>query len=124
MTSQSKNDGERAMPRPSNENQRIRDERHAHILRAAAHVFARKGLMATTISDIAAAALVAMGLPITTSQVRKRSSDSWPVGVLLTKRYDIFAKVLYKLLERWWKTRLSSQLLLFALRSQRAPRAA
>ena len=50
------------MPRPSTENQRIRDERHRHILRAAAHVFARKGLMATTISDIAAAAHVSHGL--------------------------------------------------------------
>jgi AcrR family transcriptional regulator len=62
MTSQSKNDGERAMPRLSTENQRIRDERYAHILHAAAHVFARKGLMATTISDIAAAARVSHGL--------------------------------------------------------------
>jgi AcrR family transcriptional regulator len=50
------------MPRLPTENQRIRDERHRHILRAAAHVFARKGLMATTISDIAAAANVSHGL--------------------------------------------------------------
>jgi AcrR family transcriptional regulator len=50
------------MPRPSTENQRIRDERHRHLLRAAARVFARKGLMATTISDIAAAAHVSHGL--------------------------------------------------------------
>lgn len=50
------------MPRPSTENQRIRDERHQHILRAAARVFARKGLMATSISDIAAAAHVSHGL--------------------------------------------------------------
>lgn len=50
------------MPRPSIENQRIRDERHEHILRAAAYVFARKGLVATTISDIAAAAHVSHGL--------------------------------------------------------------
>ena len=50
------------MPRLPTENQRIRDERHRHILRAAAHVFARKGLMATTISDIAAAAHVSHGL--------------------------------------------------------------
>jgi AcrR family transcriptional regulator len=56
------NDGEQAVPRPSSENQRIRDARHEHILRAAAHVFARKGLMATTISDIAAAAHVSHGL--------------------------------------------------------------
>ena len=50
------------MPRPSTENQRIRDERHEHLLRAAAHVFARKGLTATTISEIAAAAHVSHGL--------------------------------------------------------------
>jgi len=50
------------MPRLPNENQRIRDERHRHILRAAAHVFARKGLMATTISDIAVEANVSHGL--------------------------------------------------------------
>lgn len=50
------------MPRPSTENQRIRDERHTHILRAAAHVFARKGLMATTIADIAAEAHMSHGL--------------------------------------------------------------
>lgn len=50
------------MPRPSTENQRLRDERHRHLLRAAAQVFARKGLMATTISDIAAAAQVSHGL--------------------------------------------------------------
>jgi AcrR family transcriptional regulator len=50
------------MPRPSTENQRIRDKRHEQILRAAAHVFARKGLEATTISDIAAAANVSHGL--------------------------------------------------------------
>src|SRR5215467_8604590 len=63
MTGQSKNnDGERTMPRPSTENQRIRDKRQEQILRAAAHVFARKGLEATTISDIAAAAHVSHGL--------------------------------------------------------------
>jgi AcrR family transcriptional regulator len=50
------------MPRQSAANQRIRDERHEQILRAAAHVFARKGLEATTISDIAAAAHVSHGL--------------------------------------------------------------
>lgn len=50
------------MPRSSAENQRIRDERQAHILRAAAHVFARKGLAAATIADIAAAANVSHGL--------------------------------------------------------------
>src|SRR2546421_13110994 len=62
MTSQSKNDRERTMPRPSTEIQCIRDERHEHLLRAAAHMFARKGLTATTISDIAAAANVSHGL--------------------------------------------------------------
>jgi len=50
------------MPRSSAENRRIRDERQAHILRAAAHVFARKGLAAATIADIAAAANVSHGL--------------------------------------------------------------
>lgn len=50
------------MPRSATENQRIRDERQAHILRAAAHVFARKGLAATTIADIATAANVSHGL--------------------------------------------------------------
>lgn len=50
------------MPRPATENQRIRDERHERILRAAAHVFAHKGLAATTIADIAAAAHVSHGL--------------------------------------------------------------
>jgi AcrR family transcriptional regulator len=50
------------MPRPASANQRIRDERHEQILRAAAHVFARKGLEATTIADIAAAAGVSHGL--------------------------------------------------------------
>lgn len=50
------------MPRPSTENQRIRDERHEHILRAAARVFARKGLAATTIAEIAAEANVSHGL--------------------------------------------------------------
>jgi AcrR family transcriptional regulator len=50
------------MPRPSTANQRIRDERYGHILRAAARVFARKGLQATTIADIATAAQVSHGL--------------------------------------------------------------
>src|SRR5579863_7361583 len=64
MKSQSmkNNDGAPAMPRPSIENQRIRDERHEHILRAAARVFARKGLAAATIAEIAAAANVSHGL--------------------------------------------------------------
>lgn len=50
------------MPRLSTANQRIRDERHEQILCAAAQVFARKGLEATTISDIATAACVSHGL--------------------------------------------------------------
>ncbi len=50
------------MPRLLAENQRIRDERHDQILQAAAHVFARKGLAATKITDIAAAAGVSHGL--------------------------------------------------------------
>jgi AcrR family transcriptional regulator len=66
------------MPRPSTENQRIRDERHRHLLRAAARVFARKGLMATTISDIAAAAHVSHGL----AYHYFASLDSPPVGAL------------------------------------------
>jgi AcrR family transcriptional regulator len=62
MTSQSKKMRERTMPRQSTENHRIRDERQRHILRAAARLFARKGLTATTISEIAAAAHVSHGL--------------------------------------------------------------
>ena len=50
------------MPRQSSQNQRIRDDRRQQILRAAAHVFARKGLAATTIADIAQAAGVSHGL--------------------------------------------------------------
>ena len=50
------------MPRQSAANQRIRDERQEQILRAAVHVFARKGLEATTIADIATAAHVSHGL--------------------------------------------------------------
>jgi AcrR family transcriptional regulator len=50
------------MPRQSSDNQRIRDERQEHILRAASRLFARKGLTATTISEIAAAAHVSHGL--------------------------------------------------------------
>ncbi|QBD75984.1 TetR/AcrR family transcriptional regulator [Ktedonosporobacter rubrisoli] len=50
------------MPRPASENRRIRDERQEHILRAAAGLFARKGLMATTIAEIAATAQVSHGL--------------------------------------------------------------
>ena len=50
------------MPRPPVDNQRIRDERQEQILLAAAHVFARTGLAATKITDIAAAAGVSHGL--------------------------------------------------------------
>lgn len=50
------------MPRSSEEYQRIRDERREQIMRAALKVFARKGLAATKISDIAAAADLSYGL--------------------------------------------------------------
>jgi AcrR family transcriptional regulator len=50
------------MPRQIAENQRIRDERQEQILRAAAHVFARKGLAATKITDIATEAGMSHGL--------------------------------------------------------------
>jgi AcrR family transcriptional regulator len=50
------------MPRPSTENQRIRDKRQERILCAAAQAFARKGFMATTIADIAATAHMSHGL--------------------------------------------------------------
>ena len=50
------------MPRPRADNQRIRDERYEQILRAAAHVFARKGLAAAKITDIAEAAGMSHGL--------------------------------------------------------------
>ena len=50
------------MPRQSSQNQRIRDDRRQQILRAAAHVFAREGLAATTIADISQAAGVSHGL--------------------------------------------------------------
>jgi AcrR family transcriptional regulator len=50
------------MPRPPAQNQRIRDERSAQILRAAAHVFARNGLAATKITDIGDAAGISHGL--------------------------------------------------------------
>jgi AcrR family transcriptional regulator len=50
------------MPRIPAENQRIRDERTAQILRAAAHVFARNGLAATKITDIGDAAGISHGL--------------------------------------------------------------
>jgi AcrR family transcriptional regulator len=50
------------MPRPPAQNQRIRDERSAQILQAAAHVFARNGLAATKITDIGDAAGISHGL--------------------------------------------------------------
>jgi AcrR family transcriptional regulator len=50
------------MPRSSQENQRIRDERREQIMRAALSVFAAKGLALTRISDIAAASDMSYGL--------------------------------------------------------------
>ncbi len=50
------------MPRTEEANQRIRDERKEQVLRAAAKVFARKGLADTKIVDIAAAAGISHGL--------------------------------------------------------------
>jgi AcrR family transcriptional regulator len=50
------------MPRTVEQNQQLRDERREAILRAAREVFARKGLAATKISDIAAASDVSYGL--------------------------------------------------------------
>ncbi len=50
------------MPRDPEANQRIKDERRQHILRAARIVFARKGLSAAKISDIATAANLSHGL--------------------------------------------------------------
>ena len=49
-------------PRNEESNKQIRDERREQILRAALQVFARKGLAATKISDIAAAAQLSHGL--------------------------------------------------------------
>lgn len=49
-------------PRTSEANQRIRDARRDEILAAARHVFARKGLAATRIGDIAAEAHISQGL--------------------------------------------------------------
>jgi AcrR family transcriptional regulator len=49
-------------PRSATVNQKIRDERQEVILQAALHLFASKGLVATKISDIAAAAGVSHGL--------------------------------------------------------------
>jgi AcrR family transcriptional regulator len=49
-------------PRTEDANQKIRDERREQILEAALRVFAYKGLGATKISDIAAAAGISQGL--------------------------------------------------------------
>jgi AcrR family transcriptional regulator len=50
------------MPRTPADNQRIKDERHVAILAAARTVFARKGLAAAKISDVATAAGLSHGL--------------------------------------------------------------
>lgn len=50
------------MPRSPQANQRIRDERRDQIMQAGLKVFARKGLAAAKISDVAAAADLSYGL--------------------------------------------------------------
>jgi len=50
------------MPRDTEQNQRLKDERREQIVRAAVTIFARKGLALTRISDIAAAADLSYGL--------------------------------------------------------------
>ena len=50
------------MPRNSEQNQRIKDERREQIMRAGLKIFAQKGLAATKISDIAAMANLSYGL--------------------------------------------------------------
>jgi AcrR family transcriptional regulator len=50
------------MPRTAADNQRLKDERREEILRAALAVFARKGLAAAKISDVAQAAELSHGL--------------------------------------------------------------
>ncbi|MBK8171341.1 MAG: TetR/AcrR family transcriptional regulator [Sandaracinaceae bacterium] len=50
------------MPRTAEDNQRIKDERREDILTASRTVFARKGLSATKMSDIASAAGLSYGL--------------------------------------------------------------
>ena len=50
------------MPRTEEQNQQIRDERREQILQAALKVFARKGMAAAKISDIAAEAGLSHGL--------------------------------------------------------------
>jgi len=49
-------------PRNEEQNQKIKDERHQQIIKAASRVFARRGLAATKIADIAAAAGMSHGL--------------------------------------------------------------
>jgi AcrR family transcriptional regulator len=50
------------MPRDTEQNQRLKDERREQIVRAAVSIFARKGLALARISDIAAAADLSYGL--------------------------------------------------------------
>ncbi len=50
------------MPRSEEANLQVREERRAHILAASAQVFARKGLAATKIADIAQASEISLGL--------------------------------------------------------------
>jgi AcrR family transcriptional regulator len=50
------------MPRTDNQNQKIRDERQEQILQAALKVFARRGMAAAKIGDIAAEAGLSHGL--------------------------------------------------------------
>jgi AcrR family transcriptional regulator len=50
------------MPRTEEANQKIRDERRRHILNVSVQVFARQGVAATRIADIAAAGEMSQGL--------------------------------------------------------------
>jgi AcrR family transcriptional regulator len=50
------------MPRSSQQNQQLKDARREQIMQAGLHIFAHKGLAATKISDIAAAADLSYGL--------------------------------------------------------------
>jgi AcrR family transcriptional regulator len=50
------------MPRTEKQNQQIRDERQEQILQAALKVFARRGMMAAKIGDIATEARLSHGL--------------------------------------------------------------
>lgn len=54
--------GEQSMPRTEAQNQQIRDERQEQILQAAMKVFARRGMAAAKISDIASEAGLSHGL--------------------------------------------------------------